>query len=244
MSKKSARKSEKSQIDRTIEEILDEKFVHNLSDLIYNRISTLWHIDRQIETLLSRITAKVVAGIFCIEYLSHIDSLAKQRLGITGLTDRNLTDSKRVEKIRKRLSKDRALAAIARKVVPLLNRIVEDVEAGNLDKVTQLAHAGNYLLSSLEDLRDGGHPDYTLWLDSLPYYYEKDLRYIGALGAQDTIMTSDDMDVCMEMPDKSQTPIELFSLKIKRPDQRINLNTSHGTEEGFFPCDPVKNAFE
>jgi hypothetical protein len=223
------------QIEKSIQELLGERFVHNLSEVIYNSISTLWHIDKECEQHLSSITARVISALFCLECLSHIDTLLKKKLKIKNLTDRNLTDIKNLENLKERLSKEKGLKELAKKVLPHLRRLVDSIDAGSLEKVTQIAHTGDYLLSSLDDMRSSNHPDYSLWLHAIPYYYEKDLRYVSDASPADFKKQH------IKRSWEKQIPVEPFDLREKTTSYRINLNTHHSTEEGFFPCTPKEN---
>jgi hypothetical protein len=220
------------QIKKSVQELLGERFVHNLSGLIYNSISTLWHIDKECEEHLSTITARAISTIFCLEYLSHIDALLKEKLKIKNLTDANLTDTKNLKNLKQRLSKEKELKGLARELLPQLKRLVDSIEAGSLETVTQIAHTGDYLLSSLEDMRSSKHPDYPMWLHATPYYYEKDLRYLLDRGSADFKKGP------MKRSWKKQIRVEPFDIKEKTTNHRINLNAHHTTEEGFFPCMP------
>jgi hypothetical protein len=217
-------------IEKSIQELLGERFVHNLSSLIYNSISTLWHIDEECEEHLSSISVKAISALFCLECLSHIDTLLKKKLKIKDLTDRELTNTKKLENLRQRLSKETGLKELAKELVTHLRRLVDSIEAGNLEKVTQIAHTGDYLLSSLEDLRDTNHPDYSMWLHAVPYYYEKDLNHLQESTSKDFKKGP------MKRSWKKQIPTEPFDFKEKPSEHRINLNTHHATKEGFFPC--------
>ncbi len=225
-------------IKRVIQEVLDERFVHSLSDLTYNSISSLWHIDRESEEYIAYIASKVICGIFCIKYLSHIDRLLKKRLKIKDLTARDLPKKELIQSIRKNLHKEKELQGILKRTLPILRRLLEAVDARDLERLTQIAHTGDYLLSSLEDLRDAGSLDYTLWLEAVPHYYEKDLVHIGAVRTREYIPK---IEQFIERSWQKQVPVEIFNLNTKALGNRINLNTYFASEEGFFPCSTTKS---
>lgn len=217
-------------IEKSIQELLGERFVHNLSSLIYNSVSTLWHIDEECEEHLSSISAKAISALFCLECLSHIDTLLKKKLKIKNLTDRDLPNTKKLENLKKRLSKETTLKEITKDLLPQLRRLVDSIEAGTLTKVTQIAHTGDYLLSSLEDLRDSRHPDYSMWLHATPYYYEKDLCHLLKTTPGDFKKGR------RKRSWENHIPTEPFDFKEKPAKNRINFNPPDTTEEGFFPC--------
>jgi hypothetical protein len=223
------------QIEKSLQELLGERFVHDLSGLIYNSISTLWHIDRECEKHLSHITARVISALFCLECLSHIDTLLKKKLRIKNLTDRNLAYSKNMEELKERLSKEKGLIELAKEVLPHLRGLVDSIEAGTLEKVTQIAHTGDYLLSSLDDMRSSNHPDYHMWLHAIPYYYEKDLLFLSETSPAGF------KNRHIKKSWEKQIPIEPLDVKKEPANYRINLNTHHATEDGFFPCTSRRN---
>ncbi|HHL39121.1 MAG TPA: hypothetical protein ENJ37_01305 [Deltaproteobacteria bacterium] len=220
------------EITNSLQSIVGERFVHSLSNIIYNRVSTLWHMDAGNEQHLSHIASKVVCGLFCLEYLSHIDDHLKKKHNITNLTDRNLTDSDNIEETRQRLSEEKEIRALVADVLPLLRRFVDAVDAETLERVTQAAHTGDYLLASLDEMRKNGDPDYPLWLASVPYYYEKDLTSLAIMKTRDYL---ENIEELMHRPSNSQIPFELIPLSAKKPDRRINLSPVSESESGYFP---------
>jgi hypothetical protein len=96
-----------TKIESSIQQLLGERFVHNLSELIYNSVSTLWHIDRECEEHLSHISARVISALFCLELLSHIDALIKKKLGLTNVTDATLADLKGLKQLKERLGREK-----------------------------------------------------------------------------------------------------------------------------------------
>ncbi|HHD10965.1 MAG TPA: hypothetical protein ENK42_00860 [Deltaproteobacteria bacterium] len=168
----------------SLESILEERFVHSLSELIYDRISTLWHIDSDVERELSRLTATAVCVLFCLEYLSHINGVIKKALELDPIDAKELSKEERLKKLKEHLAED-ANSALLKRILPQLRNFVETVEAGNIEEVTQLAHTGDYLLFGLEELRRRDDPEYLLWLESLPHYYKKDLEYLSLIKSSD-----------------------------------------------------------
>ncbi len=207
--------------ESVIAEILDERFVHSLSELTYNSVSSIWHLSEDSEKELAKIASKVVCGIFCLKYLSHIDGLIKKKLRIKGLTDRDLSDPEKRAGIIESIKSDGEFKALVEEVLPRLRELVESVEAGDLEKLTQLAHTGDYLLGALDDLKASGHADYRLWISSVPHYYEKDLEYMGVRGGPVLVR---DLERFAGSTWKGQIPIEVLSLNMRPSARRINLH--------------------
>ncbi len=223
-----------TKLEKSIQQVLGERFVHNLSGLIYNSVSTLWHIDPECEEHLSHISARVISALFFLELLSHIDALIKKKLRVGNLTDAALTDPKVLKQLKERLGREKDLKALTKKLLPRMRRLVDTIGAENLEKVTQIAHTGDYLLGSLEEMRSSGDPDYSMWLQSLPYYYERDINYVTGTDRGDFNAVSEDS------AGQDHMHVEHLGFKEKTSGHRINLATHQTTEEGFFPCTPKR----
>ncbi|MBI5287005.1 MAG: hypothetical protein HY878_05380, partial [Deltaproteobacteria bacterium] len=92
--------------------------------------------------------------------------------------------------------------------------------------------------SSLDEFKEENHPDYTLWLYSIPYYYGKDLRYLGLLkerGLQPLEERIINLEEYTPVGREEQIPLEALHLCKIPSDHRINLN-SLSSGEGYFPC--------
>ncbi|MBI3399200.1 MAG: hypothetical protein HY026_08250 [Deltaproteobacteria bacterium] len=233
-------KNNNLKLNKTLEHIMKERFVHSLSHIIYDKVSMLYHIDKESEELMSQIASKVVAGMFCLEYLSHIHSLIKEKAGLKeDITAVDLSDEGFIADLKTRLS-NKGTAAPFKKAARLLKKFLDSIDIKTLDDLTKVAHTGDYLLSSLQDMKDSGHDEYNLWLSSIPYYYEKDLRHLGLM------KTRLDSFADEHIPDNytasfwnGQFPVESFHQEKIYSNHRINLNAhlpSETTEKGFFPC--------
>ncbi len=226
------------ELEKSLRELLSERFTHSLSKTIYDRIASLWHIDRDSEKMLSSIASKVVVGVFCLELLSHIDSLIRSKCGIEKLSSKDLTCKETVKDIKARLSKEKELVGLFKQVLPLLKSFSDLADTKSLECITRLAHSGDYLLSALEDMRDSDDPDYLLWLASVPHYYGKDMQKAKALRNNNRIVSRyvSNLDDFLHKPQKEQIPVELFQLEKVSSNYRINLNAHTTPRKGFFPC--------
>ncbi len=220
-----------------LKEVADERYVHSLSELTYNNVSSLWHISSSSEKELARIAARVICGIFCLKYLSHIDRLIKKKHRIKGLTDRDLSDPEKASDAVERFSEDEELRTIVEEVLPALRELVDSVGPEDLEKLTQMAHTGDYLLAALDDLRRSGDDDYRLWLLSIPHYYEKDLESLRVLRRPGFV---EELERFVENTWKGQIPIEALSFNMRPPARRINLNPLFTTRPDTLPSGPRK----
>jgi hypothetical protein len=136
-----------------------------------------------LEPLLSRILSKWVIGSFCVRYLSHIHELIREETGLNEkITAETLSDEGKIRQITRQLGSHKKYGEILEKdILPALKTILDQGEAESLTDLTRLAHAGDYLLSALEDLRKHHDPDYPLWVESVPTYYETDVRQMDLL---------------------------------------------------------------
>lgn len=164
-----------------LNKIQDERFIHNISELTYDRLCTLWHMSPKTERQLSGIISKVVIGLFFIRYLTHINDTVMKEANIKNrLTSNDLTDKKKIARMVKKLNKsDKFRALLEKEILPQLIDVVENSRARNLPDLTKLAHAGDYLSSALDDLKAIDDPEYLLWLEAVPEYYDKDLRHMS-----------------------------------------------------------------
>lgn len=227
-------------LDKSFEQIIKQRFVHSLSNIIYDKVSTLWHIDKESEKFMSRIAANVVVGTFCLEYLSHINSLIKEKAGIKeNITAADLSDKDLMAKIKDALACNKETASLFKNAAVLLKKIIELADIKTLEDLTKIAHTSDYLLSSLQDMKDSNHDEYAMWLSSTPYYYEKDLTHLGLIkearfNIQDIGL---DSNSCYSMPVwNAEFPAEPFYTEKIYSNHRINLNAHRATKEGYFPC--------
>ena len=227
-------------LDKSFEEIIKERFVHSLSNIIYDKVSALWHVDKESEKFMARIAANVVLGTFCLEYLSHINLLIKEKAKITeNITAADLSDKDLMTKVKAALSGNKEAASLFRNAASQLKKIIEVADIKTLEDLTKIAHTSDYLLSSLQDMKDSNHGEYTIWLSSIPYYYEKDLMHLGLMKearfkAQDIGL---DLDSYYSTPVwNAEFPAEPFYTEKIYSNHRINLNAHRATKEGYFPC--------
>ena len=227
-------------LDRSFEQIIKERFVHSLSSIIYDKVSTLWHIDKESEKFMARIAANVVVGTFCLEYLSHINSLIKEKAKIKGnITAADLSDKDLMAKIKAALSGNKEAASLFKNAATLLKKIIELANIKTLEDLTKVAHTSDYLLSSLQDMKDSNHDEYAIWLSSIPYYYENDLMHLGLMKeAQFKIqdMGLDSNNYYSTPVWNAEFPAEPFYTEKICSNHRINLNAHQATKEGYFPC--------
>ncbi|MBI3753913.1 MAG: hypothetical protein HY266_07740 [Deltaproteobacteria bacterium] len=229
-------------LNQSLEQIMKERFVHSLSHIIYDRISLLWHIDKESEQLMAHIAAKVVAGIFCLEYLSHINSLVKEKAGIKeDITAMDLSNEELIAGIKTRLSRNKEVAGLFKNAAGLLKKFVDAIDIKTLKGLTTIAHTSDYLLSSLQDMKDSRHDEYAIWLSSIPYYYEKDLKYLGLVHYEGLKMRDASLDIDSFAVSfwNEQFSNEPFCLEKIHSNHRINLNAhlpSEAAKEGYFPC--------
>lgn len=164
-------------INNGFDQILKDRFTHSSSDIVYDAISSLWHMDDECEELISKIASKVVIGLFCLEYLSHLNEIIKEKAGIkNNVTAKDLTNSGIICGIKDKLKTKGDMGRQVKDVIASLTELLESSDIKNLDELTKIAHASDYLLSSLEDMKGVSKDDYTLWLYSIPHYYKKDLH--------------------------------------------------------------------
>ncbi|MEK6599188.1 MAG: hypothetical protein AABY52_02455 [Deltaproteobacteria bacterium] len=220
-------------LNQSLEQLLKERFVHSLSDIVYDKVSTLWHIDKESEKIMAQIASRVVVGFFCLEYLSHINSMVKEKVGIKeGITAKDLSDEDLAAGIKARISNNKDAAGIFRNSAGFLKKVVDSIDIKTLEDLTKIAHTGDYLLSALRDMKDSNHDEYAVWLSSVPYYYEKDLRHLGLIqdagfGINDALSSWDEF---------AAAP---FYCERIYSNHRINLNAhlhSGATKDGYFPC--------
>src|SRR3990170_5073906 len=121
-------------MDRSLKQIMKERFVHSLSKEVYDKVATLWHIDRESEKLMSQIASKVVVGFFCLEYLSYIHTLIKEKAGIKdNISASDLSDEDLVADVRTRLSDNKEAALIFKSAVCRLKKIIGPVNITTLE---------------------------------------------------------------------------------------------------------------
>ena len=164
-----------------LKNIQDERFVHHVSELTYERLFALWHLSPSIGRQMSRLISKVVIGLFFIRYLSHINDLVASDAGIKERPKSfDLSDSKAIEKIIKKLEKSSKFRSILESdILPDLIDIIEHTKALDLNDLIILSHSGDYLATALDDMKESDDPEYQLWLESIPDYYQKDVMHLG-----------------------------------------------------------------
>lgn len=164
-------------INNGFDQILKDRFTHSSSDIVYDAVSSLWHMDDECEELISNIASKVVIGLFCLEYLSHLNEIIKENAGIkNNITAKDLTNIGIIGGIKDKLKTKGDMGKQVKDVIASLIELLESADIKNLDELTKIAHAGDYLLSSLKDMKGVSKDDYNLWLYSIPHYYKKDLH--------------------------------------------------------------------
>ncbi|HZX47612.1 MAG TPA: hypothetical protein VFF47_00165 [Nitrospirota bacterium] len=164
-----------------LKNIQDERFVHHVSELTYERLFALWHLSPSIGRQMSRLISKVVIGLFFIRYLSHINDLVASDAGIKERPKSfDLSDSKAIEKIIKKLEKSSKFRSILESdILPDLIDIIDHTKALDLNDLIILSHSGDYLATALDDMKESDDPEYQLWLESIPDYYQKDVMHLG-----------------------------------------------------------------
>ena len=230
-------------MDRSLKQIMKERFVHSLSKEVYDKVATLWHIDRESEKLMSQIASKVVVGFFCLEYLSYIHTLIKEKAGIKdNISASDLSDEDLVADVMARLSDNKEAALIFKSAACRLKKIIDSVNITTLEDLTRVAHTGDYLLSALKDMKDYGHDEYKLWLSSIPYYYEKDLEYLGLIKTGIGLLADSSVFSSVNYAPSlwsEQIPAESWHFEKIYSDHRVNLNahlSPDTTDKGYFPC--------
>ena len=168
-------------LNSLLKKIQDERFIHNVSELTYDNLCALWHISPKAERQLSGIISKVVIGLFFIRYLTHINDTVMKEANIKHrLTSKDLSDKKKIARLVKKLNKsDKFRSLLEKEILPQLIDVVENTRARSLQDLTKLAHAGDYLSLALDDLKAIEDPEYLLWLEAVPEYYDKDLRHMS-----------------------------------------------------------------
>lgn len=228
--------TDNQRLNQSLEQIIKQRFVHSLSDIVYDKVSTLWHIDKESEKLIAQIASRVVVGVFCLKYLSYINSLVKKKAGIKhDIAASDLSDEDFVAGIKSRLS-NKDIADLSKMTARRMKELLDSIDIKTLEDLTKIAHTGDYLLSSIEEMKDSGSEDYELWLSSMPYYYEKDLRHLGLIRTG--------FDLFSNAVAHEQFSVESFYFEKIHSDHRINLNAhlpKEATDEGYFPCIRAKN---
>ncbi|MDZ4384596.1 MAG: hypothetical protein U0940_03835, partial [Nitrospirota bacterium] len=96
-----------------LSQIKNERFVHQISELTYDHIFTLWHLNPKIERQLSGVVSKVVIGLFLLRYLSHLNHEVMKEANVKNrLTSKDLSDKKKIEKAVKKLGKSDKLKTL------------------------------------------------------------------------------------------------------------------------------------
>jgi len=164
-----------------LKNIQDERFVHHVSELTYDRLFALWHLSPTVARQLSRLISKVVIGLFFIRYLSHINDLVAKEAEINERPKSlDLTDREEIEKIIKKLEKSSRFKSVLEwDILPNLIDIIEHTKTLDLNDLVKLAHSGDYLATALDDMKEADDPEYQLWLESIPDYYQRDVIHLG-----------------------------------------------------------------
>ncbi|MBI5047576.1 MAG: hypothetical protein HZB54_01305 [Deltaproteobacteria bacterium] len=228
-------KNNNQKLDKSLEQIIKERFVHSLSNIVYDKVATLWHIDKESEKFMARMAVNVVVGIFCLEYLSHINSLIREKAKIKeNITAIDLSDEDLMAKVKTIISHNEEAESIFKNAASRLKEIIDSVDIKTLEDLTKIAHTGDYLLSSLQDMKDSSHSEYAIWLSSIPHYYEKDLKHLGLIKT-----ARGEWNNYTEPFWSEQSLSELFHFEKIHSDHRINLNAQlvpETAKEGYFPC--------
>jgi len=213
-----------------LEKIQEERFVHHVSELTYDRIFSLWHLGPTAERYLSEIVSRVIIGLFTIRYLKHLHDELIEEAGVGDkLTSKDLSDKGKIEKMVKDLSNcERLRSLVEEEILPHLVEIMENTKAGDLTDLVKLAHAGDFLLSALEDMKDNEDTEYPLWLEAVPHYYEKDLIHLGLKKRHDT----------SKGKDKGSIPLDKWVKNLHKYMPSVPMVTAKG--KTFFMRPPVK----
>lgn len=238
-------KNNTSKINKTLEQVMKERFVHSLSQIVYDKVSALWHIDKESEELMSQIASKVVIGMFCLEYLSYINKLVKEKNKVThNITAFDLSDKDLIEDIKSRLSNKEAADSF-KKTACLLKKFLDSTDIKTLEDLTQVAHTGDYLLYSLKDMKDSNHDEYNLWLSSMPYFYEKDLSYLGLVKSRfDLFPDTYSLESHIDSFWSESLQDEAFDFEKMHFDHRINLDAHLSAEVAKKSYLPSKKSKE
>lgn len=164
-----------------LKNVQDERFVHHVSELTYDRLFALWHLSPSVGRQMSRLISKVVIGLFCIRYLSHINDIVARDAGINERPgSKGLANREVIEKIEKKLEKPSRFRSILESdILPELIDIIEHTKALDLSDLVKLSHSGDYLATVLSNMKESDDPEYQLWVESTPDYYQKDLIHLG-----------------------------------------------------------------
>ncbi len=165
-----------------LRKIQDERFIHYISELTYDRIFTLWHLSPEVEKQLSALLSKTVMGLFFIRYLSHINDLLIEKAQIKErLTSEDLVNNNKLKELEEKLKdyKNDTENLLKEYILPLLNEIMEETRVTTLTDFVKLAHSGDYLSTALDEMKERNDPDYILWLEAVPEYYNDDLIHMG-----------------------------------------------------------------
>lgn len=164
-----------------LDKIQEERFVHHISELTYDRLFALWHLSPVAERHLSEILSRVITGLFFVRYLKHVHDAVIDEAAIEDkLSSKDLADQEKIEKTVKSLGHcEKFRALLEEEILPQLVDIMENTKARDLTDLVKLAHAGDFLLSALKDMKDSEDPEYPLWLEAVPEYYEKDLIHLS-----------------------------------------------------------------
>ncbi|MBI5198349.1 MAG: hypothetical protein HZA19_07050 [Nitrospirae bacterium] len=170
-----------SSLNAFLTPLFKERFIHRLSAETYDALFSLWHLNPKIEKLLGQIFSKLVIAHFCARYLTHYHDLVCREAGITeNSTSLDLSDPDKLQKLENGLHPSPKLSEfLEQEVLPNLKTILDQGETISLTDLIRLAHAGDYWIATLKELRKNEDPDYSLWLESIPVYYEKDLSQMG-----------------------------------------------------------------
>ena len=169
-----------NEFEDLLKKLQDERFVHSISELTYDKLFALWHLSPAVEHQLSEIISKVIIGLFSIKYLSHINEMVISEADLDyRTTSYDLSDNEKIRRITEKLSSSEKFKTILEKdILPQLIDIIENTKSKDLTELTRVAHAGDYLLSALNDLKVTEDPEYSLWIESIPEYYEMDLSHM------------------------------------------------------------------
>ncbi|HAG52129.1 MAG TPA: hypothetical protein DCL42_12450 [Deltaproteobacteria bacterium] len=240
----SSPKNNASKINKTLEQVMKERFVHSLSQIVYDKVSALWHIDKESEELMSQIASKVVIGMFCLEYLSYINKLVKEKNKVThNITAFDLSDKDLIEDIKSRLS-NKETADSFKKTARLLKKFLDSTDIKTLEGLTQVAHTGDYLLYSLKDMKESNHDEFNLWLSSMPYFYEKDLSYLGLVKSRfDLFPDTYSLESHIDSFWSESLQDEAFDFEKMHFDHRINIDahlSSEVAKKSYLPSKKSK----
>jgi len=105
-----------NEFEDLLKKLQDERFVHSISELTYDKLFALWHLSPAVEHQLSEIISKVIIGLFSIKYLSHINEMVISEADLDDrTTSYDLSDKEKIRRITEKLSSSEKFKTILEK---------------------------------------------------------------------------------------------------------------------------------